>query len=385
MDGRGRPPGEVDADVAVAIQREHRAGLVEPDGEHVAAERRIGVLAFAERGDELGPHDRDRAAASRPEPSSPGGDDGGPLRAPAHGVALEDRRRPVVGAEESQDGGLETPVLELGRQADPARAGAAGIDQLDGARHPRTACHATGRQVPAPESRTIGSVGDGVDERSRQPGRSDVPLRAGVAAGSRVRVEPRADGNRETMTVTTRATSERDLVVEGSSASAGLWTVGSAGGTGMRTGPLFRCSPLRGSAPQGGPLPHLPSLPTGASPARRGARRSSDTRFVRCPLPVASEAGAARHVGTLSGGAYGRTGWSGRRTSRRRVPLGSIGSATSSRRGMTTNARWCMRGWGTVSRGVIDGEVVDQQDVDVDGPGAPADVPGAAERRPRRG
>ena len=81
-------------------------------------------------------------------------------------------------------------------------------------------------------------------------------------------------------------------------------------------------------------------------------------------------------AGGTRGGRLGRGG--GR--SRRRVPSGRTGSGSSSRRGMRTKARWCMRGWGTVRRSSCDRQVVDQEDVDVDRPWAPADVAGAAER-----
>ena len=150
--------------LAAPVQREHRARVVQPDREQVAAERRVLVPAFAERRDELGPDDRDRATTSGAKRPAPAGGDGGALGPPAHEVALQDRRRPVVGPEEPQYRRLESPVAECGRDADPAVVGAASVDELDGARHPRTAYGATGREIPAPEARRARPVRDRVDE-----------------------------------------------------------------------------------------------------------------------------------------------------------------------------------------------------------------------------
>ena len=188
-------PGEEDADPAAPIQREHRAGVVQPDREQVAAERRVLVPAFAERRDELGPDDRDRATTSGAKRPAPAGGDGGALGPPAHEVSLQDGRRAVVGTEEPQHRRLEPPVAERGRDADPAVVGATGVDELDGARDPRATYRTTGREVPAPEARHAHPVRDRVDERAGQPRRCDAP-RCSVLRGFPVGVEPGAERRR---------------------------------------------------------------------------------------------------------------------------------------------------------------------------------------------
>ena len=149
---------------------------------------------------------------------------------------------------------------------------------------------------------------------------------------------------------------------------------GSTGGAGPRTEPLLRCSPLRGSAPQGGPLPRLPPLLDGGFAElveRRGAVRTR--RRIGFALPVASETGArCGHGGTASGGASGWAAWSGRRTSRRRVPFGQDGVGDQFEEGHEHERSFVHAGVGDGQAVVVDRQVVDQQDVDVDRSAGPS-------------